>query len=273
MVYGGFLVHINHLSELKRRLIVTSEAFIEQLRQYEATFSGVLSRFKHTRDSVHIDSNDNSKYRQYIQEVFDLLNDKLGPNQYSASIARLANEGVNNFTHSPSFKSVEDILSVLRAAITRIRRNPDIIVRQRVEPQQNLDQLWLLLHPNVVALARPRFDAGHYADAVEAVLKELNSLVKRIHKDIAGEELDGAALMRKAFTPNRPTIILDDLGTETGRNIQQGHMDLFAGAMVGVRNPKAHGNVVITPERAIHHFFLASLLFYKLDERVNLLDP
>jgi len=89
-----------------------------------------------------------------------------------------------------------------------------------------------------------------------------------LHKAAANEELDGAPLMRKAFTPNKPTITLDDLTTETGRNIQQGHMDLFAGSMIGVRNPKAHGNIVITPERAIHHFFLASLLFHKLDERL-----
>jgi hypothetical protein len=46
-------------------------------------------------------------------------------------------------------------------------------------------------------------------------------------------------------------------------------MDLYAGAMIGVRNPKAHAYVVITPERAIHHFFLASLLFHKLDERMG----
>ena len=129
------------------------------------------------------------------------------------------------------------------------------------------DQIWGLLHPNVVTLAKPRFEAGHYADAVEAVLKELNHTVKLIHQAATNEELDGAALMRKALTPNKPTIILDDMTTETGRNIQQGHMDLFAGTMIGVRNPKAHGNIVISAERAIHHFFLASLLFFKLDER------
>ncbi len=246
---------------------MTSDKLIEHLGQYEADLSGILSRFTRTRNSINIDRNDDSKYRQNIQELADLFNDTLGKNQYSTSITNIANEGVSNFTASPSFKSVEDIISVLRSAITRIKRNPELISEKAENPSKQIDQVWALLHPTVVALAKPRFVAGHYADAVEAVLKELNSVVKHIHRNVAEEELDGAPLMRKAFTPNKPTIILDDLNTESGRNIQQGHMDLFAGAMIGVRNPKAHGNVVITPERALHHFFLASLLFCKLDER------
>jgi uncharacterized protein (TIGR02391 family) len=193
----------------------------------------------------------------------------LGRNNYSVTIANIANEGVQNLSHTPSFKSVEDIIAVLRAAITRLKRNPEFATSIAANAPNRMEQVWGLLHASVVALAKPRFDAGHYADAVEAVLKELNSQVKLLHKVAVNEELDGAPLMRKAFSPNRPTITLDDLATETGRNIQQGHMDLYAGAMIGVRNPKAHGNVVITPERAIHHFFLASLLFHKLDERMG----
>jgi hypothetical protein len=36
---------------------------------------------------------------------------------------------------------------------------------------------------------------------------------------------------------------------------------------MGIRNPKAHANITITPERAIHFLFLASLLLFKIDER------
>jgi uncharacterized protein (TIGR02391 family) len=127
--------------------------------------------------------------------------------------------------------------------------------------------LWALLHARVTELARPRFEAGHYADAVEAVFKELNSEVKTIFRAATGEELDGVPLMRRAFAPSRPVITLDDLSTESGRNIQQGYLDLFAGSMAGIRNPKAHGNIEISAERASHHLMLASLLFHKLAER------
>lgn len=240
---------------------------IELLKQYEADLSSILARFTETRSGIHINPDDDSKYHQIVQELVDLFNDVLGKNQYSRNIAVVANKGVSNFTQSPSFKSVEDVISILRSAITRINRNHSIVERLLEKPTDKINQVWGLLHPSVVALAKPRFEAGHYADAVEAVLKEVNSTVKLLHMAVSNQELDGVALMRKAFTPSNPTIVLDDLTTETGRNIQQGHMELFAGAMIGIRNPKAHENIVIEPERAIHHFFLASLLFYKLDER------
>lgn len=247
---------------------MSPEKVISLLEKYESDLSGILARFTRTRDGIHIERNDDPRYRQIVQELVDLFNDALGRNQYSSNIANLANEGVSNFCNSPSFKSVEDIISVLRSAITRIKRNPEVIAQKPEKPVDQTNQVWGLLHLSVVNLAKPRFEAGHYADAVEAVLKEVNSVVKLLHKKATNEELDGAPLMRKAFTSNNPTIKLDDLSTETGRNIQQGHMDLFAGAMIGIRNPKAHGNIIITPERALHHLFLASLLFYKLDERL-----
>jgi uncharacterized protein (TIGR02391 family) len=135
------------------------------------------------------------------------------------------------------------------------------------EETQNTHDFWDLLHPSVVGVARKRFENGHFADAVESALKALNSTVKKIYLKRTGEELDGVRLMRKAFAHEKPVIVLDDLSFETGRNIQQGYMDLFAGAMSGIRNPKAHDNIDIDEKRAIHHLFVASLLFYKLDER------
>ena len=133
--------------------------------------------------------------------------------------------------------------------------------------QQSTDDFWERLHPSVVGVARKRFEDGHLADAVEATLKLLNQQVKVLVKQRANAEEDGASLMHKAFSPKNPIIVLDDLSTETGRNIQQGYMEIFAGTMTGIRNPKAHDIITIDETRAIHFLYLASLLFYKLDER------
>lgn len=129
------------------------------------------------------------------------------------------------------------------------------------------DETWALMHPSVVKIARPRFDSGHFADAVEAALKEVNEMVRQIVVAKTGQEFDGADLMNKAFSVKNPIIVLDDLGTLTGRNIQQGYLQIFAGAMIGIRNPKAHGNITIDAARALHFLFLVSLLLFKLDER------
>jgi uncharacterized protein (TIGR02391 family) len=136
------------------------------------------------------------------------------------------------------------------------------------EATDAFSSIWGLLHPGVVEIAKTRFDSGHYADAAEAVFKEINDVVRKLVKDQTGEEHDGAELMNRAFSVKKPVIKLDDLTTETGRSIQIGYMQIFSGAMTGIRNPKAHSNIEIEPLRSIHFLFLASLLLSKIDERV-----
>lgn len=143
------------------------------------------------------------------------------------------------------------------------------VLRMQMPMPAQQDSYWKILHPTVAKVAKSRFDAGHYADSVEAALKEVNDLVRGVVKNKTGKELDGSDLMNFAFSARTPVIELDDLSTISGKNIQIGYMQMFAGAMTGVRNPKAHANITITPERAIHFLFLASLLLSKLDEGVS----
>jgi len=96
----------------------------------------------------------------------------------------------------------------------------------------------------------------------------VNSSVKNIVRRKTGNELDGASLMRTAFSPKNPIIVLDDLSTKSGKNIQQGYMEIFSGAMIGIRNPKAHENMQIKEIPARHRIYLASLLMTKIDERI-----
>lgn len=149
------------------------------------------------------------------------------------------------------------------------------------EIRQNLEQVstdtapdpneafWQLLHPRISALARPRFDGGFYGDAVESCFKAVNEAVKRIYQDATGKEADGAGLMTSAFSVNGPAIKLTDLKTQSDRDEQQGYMSIYAGAMTGIRNPKAHGNLNPDPRRTLHLISLASLLMLRIDERVS----
>ena len=131
-------------------------------------------------------------------------------------------------------------------------------------PKPKAIDFWSLIHPAIAGIAKSRFDSKHYADAIENSLKHINTLVKQKVKKKANKELDGATLMNTAFSVNTPIIALDDISTESGKNVQQGYMQIFAGAMTGIRNPKAHEIVNIDENRAIHLLFLASLLMNKL---------
>lgn len=123
-----------------------------------------------------------------------------------------------------------------------------------------------LLHPRIIAVSKSRFDSSHFADAVEASFKELNNRVKTWVFKQTSKEYDGTDLMRVAINNKNPIIKLCDLSTESGRNEQEGYGHIFAGSMLGIRNPKAHGNLTISEGRCLQLLFLASLLMSKLDD-------
>ena len=132
----------------------------------------------------------------------------------------------------------------------------------------NPSSIWENIHPQIVAVSKARFNNEHYADAVETAFKEINTRVKKIYKDRTSVEKDGAKLMQAAFSVQNPIIKLGDISTETGTNIQQGYMEMFAGAMIGIRNPQAHNNLLITKDNAIRELHFASMLMYKIDDEL-----
>lgn len=126
---------------------------------------------------------------------------------------------------------------------------------------------WSLIHSDIISISKEKFEHGHYADSVESAFKEVNSKIKDFYINKTGQELDGVKLMRNVFGDN-PLIILGDLSTESGRNVQEGYGHIFAGSMQGIRNPSAHANLEVSLEKAVHLLFLASLLMYAIDGKV-----
>lgn len=128
---------------------------------------------------------------------------------------------------------------------------------------------WNIIHPLIVKVSKERFEVEQYADAVEAAFKTINNSVKKIVGEASSEELDGVKLMQKAFGRDNPIIQLNDLISQTDKDIQQGYMFMFSGAMLGIRNPKAHEVEEITKSDAIRKLHFASMLMFKLDSRVK----
>ena len=131
------------------------------------------------------------------------------------------------------------------------------------------EPLWQYIHPRIYKVAKERFMNELYSDSVEAAFKEINCRIKHIVMKTKGIESDGADLMRKCFSENNPILVIADMDTENGRNIQKGYMDMFAGAMTGIRNPKAHTNQITTKADAVRELNFASLLMYKIDQAIN----
>jgi predicted nucleotide-binding protein len=118
---------------------------ITDIERYEKQLDGILSRFRHTNEGIDICAEDDPRFRQYVREMIDLLNDALGQNDYSQQIVTEFNDGVSNFYESPSYKSVETIIGVLRAVQTRLAHNPEFVQRTR-RPTTEMSRKIFIVH-------------------------------------------------------------------------------------------------------------------------------
>ena len=122
------------------------------------------------------------------------------------------------------------------------------------------------LHPKIRSVSERLYNDQHYSQAIFEAYKAVVNEVK----NISGiNNLDGKPLMEKVLSLNSPLIKLNPMTTLSDRDEQQGFMFLFSGAALGIRNPKAHDNIVTKDERrALEYLAFASLLVSRLDERV-----
>lgn len=122
----------------------------------------------------------------------------------------------------------------------------------------------LQLHAEIQKVSRDLYKDGYYAQAILEAFKALNNAVKA---KSGLSDRDGQALMSAAFSGTLPPLALNSLQTQSERDEQDGFKFIFMGAMTGIRNPKAHENVVQRDAyRTLHYLSLASLLMARLDE-------
>lgn len=182
----------------------------------------------------------------------------------------------NHFEDTPEWKRISDNL-VYKSTQRMVEPEANIILTQldalkRRELERNYAIDWKLIHPEIVRVSRPKFRDEHYFESARCAFIEINARVKKIFpelRDDKGRQYDGCALMQQVFSEKHPKIVLGDLNTDTGRNTQIGYMNMFAGSVSALRNPKAHENDELTVEDTVRQLMFASMLMYKLDEALK----
>lgn len=124
---------------------MTPDQVIAEVERYEAELARILGSFRRTSDGIHIGQGDDPLYRQYARELVDLYNDALGPNSYSSQVAAEYSNGFG-YLGSPSFKGVENVLGVVRASLTRLHRNPELLVRRKAEESLRQKENVFVIH-------------------------------------------------------------------------------------------------------------------------------
>ncbi len=149
----------------------------------------------------------------------------------------------------------------------------DLLVnKEQTQKKEASDSIvWSYIHPLIQKASRELFNDGHYANAAEDAFIEINDRVKKLYSLVKPgcKVPDGEAAMNTVFSPNNPLVSFCDQSTDTGVNKQKGYMQMLAGAMSALRNPKAHSNnEVLSAEEAYRRLATASMLMFAIDDAV-----
>ena len=108
------------------------------------------------------------------------------------------------------------------------------------------------------------------ANYFHAVFEATKGLAQRI-RDMVSIEADGAALVDRVFSIERPLLAMNALQTETEKSLHKGFATLLKGCFGAVRNPLAHEPKILWEgeDDAADYLSLISLLHRKLDDCVS----
>jgi len=203
-------------------------------------------RKKYNNTLEEIFGADTRQFREYSIDTFD----------WAPMSISIAGGGTPLFeVHDGYRRAIADALANLQTIREILEER---LADQGQEPDARAVRAFgeLDIHPVIREASSKLFEDGHHANAVFEGCKALDLHVQ----SKSGSSQTGTPLMQTVFSPNAPVLKVADLTTSTGKDEQQGMMYLFAGAMLGLRNPRAHSLKTDDPERAIEYIAFLSML-------------
>jgi uncharacterized protein (TIGR02391 family) len=89
----------------------------------------------------------------------------------------------------------------------------------------------------IESVSRDLFASGHYSLAVQESYKAVEKYVQQRSKTLG---LSGTQLMQQVFSTTSPKLFWTERNTVSEQDEQRGYLQLYAGAMLGIRNPVTH---------------------------------
>lgn len=199
-------------------------------------------------------------------------------------------EQTRDFQEKLESKDDEEIFQSFRSLYTKIgldQRPVDFVntlialqteyVMDLIEESKNeLANLFndLRLHPIVKKASEKLFKDGYYAQAIFEACKALIGYVRQKSKVTTTNDMD---LMWQTFGVKnsvdppkilrKPVLYLNSLTEMWEIDEQKGFANLFSGTVAGIRNPKAHADIIQKdPYKTLEYLSLISLLARRTDE-------
>ena len=132
--------------------------------------------------------------------------------------------------------NVESAITTLQTAVEMLdEKLEDLGESESGRAQRALAET--ALHQAIETASGDLYRNGHYADALLRACTALNTLIQT---QTGIFDADGTDLMLRVFSPNEPILKFTNLTNDHEKGEQKGMMFLYAGAMLALRNPRAH---------------------------------
>lgn len=89
----------------------------------------------------------------------------------------------------------------------------------------------------IESVCRDLFASGHYSLAVQEAFKAVEKYVQKKSRVMG---VAGTQLMQQVFSTSDPKLFWSERKTTSEQDEQKGYLQLYAGAMLGIRNPVTH---------------------------------
>ncbi len=183
---------------------------------------------------------------------------------YSRAPRSLPEVGLGTFRNVNQARFIRELPqteSMLEALITRLN-DKRIELLSPSKPRTKVAFENLQLHPLIANACSGLYRGGHYKQAVlEGSIALVNCVKEKSRQDL----LDGSGLMGTVFSPKNPLLAFNRLKSKADKDEQEGFMHLFLGAVLALRNPRAHAIFDDSPESALDYIALLSMLAKRLD--------
>lgn len=202
-----------------------------------------------------------TKLEQMLSDIYSPDTVEYEKNHYSITTIDLTTFSINHTTpihrvHTAIRENIARSISVLGAIKEHfVETLEDAGLMGSIKPIKAYEGLDL--HPAIARACSQLYKDGHYSNAVEDAMKALQALV-RLYSGI--EDRDGTGLMEFVFSPKNPILKINALADQSDVDEQKGFMNLFSGAVSGLRNPRAHKIIKDDPEMALEFIAFISLL-------------
>jgi uncharacterized protein (TIGR02391 family) len=141
---------------------------------------------------------------------------------------------------------------------------PGIVIGPQASPATRKEVAGLDgLHPTITRACSDLWANGHRREAVGTAALAVRDVVR----ELSGlDDLDGHPLMAQAFSPKEPRIVVADLRTVKGRDLQQGTHLIAMGAVAALRNVHAHNLDEPPEDEAQEQLAIFSYIARRLDD-------